>query len=93
MRFRQSLQDLPCDAERGLLRLDLLDRHLDDRRIERLRDRRLRGGRRYLVNAGSVGQPRDGNPAALRHKSLIKIECFADLAIASSNLTTCGSLR
>ncbi len=25
---------------------------------------RLEGGRRYLVNAGSVGQPRDGNPDA-----------------------------
>jgi diadenosine tetraphosphatase ApaH/serine/threonine PP2A family protein phosphatase len=36
----------------------------DDIRYTRAPELRLRPGRRYLVNVGSVGQPRDGDPRA-----------------------------
>lgn len=36
----------------------------DDIRYTRAAELRLRAGRRYLVNVGSVGQPRDGDPRA-----------------------------
>jgi diadenosine tetraphosphatase ApaH/serine/threonine PP2A family protein phosphatase len=36
----------------------------DDIRYTRAQELRLRDGRRYLVNVGSVGQPRDGDPRA-----------------------------
>jgi diadenosine tetraphosphatase ApaH/serine/threonine PP2A family protein phosphatase len=72
------------------------ERHDDDIRYTRAEELVLREGRQYLVNVGSVGQPRDNDPRAaymlfdLETRRLRHVRVVYDVRAAQEKILAAG---